>query len=63
MKLEGLTFSELDFYPIFISRWVEDPDCTLSTPQYIDEPTNSYFEEIESLLRCYSPRSTEVFSM
>lgn len=49
MKLEGLTFSELDFYPIFIS-WVEDPDCTLSTPQYIDEPTNSYFEEIEGLL-------------
>ena len=46
MLLEGKEFSELDFYPIFIS-WVEDPDCVLATIQYIDEKTAEYFAKIE----------------
>lgn len=49
MLAEGKEFSELDFYPIFIS-WVEDPDCTLKTPQFIDELMGKYFKEIEGLL-------------
>lgn len=49
MLLEGKEFSQLDFYPIFIS-WTEDPDCILSTPQYIDEPTNKYFKEVEAII-------------
>lgn len=50
MLLENKEFSELDFYPIFIS-WIEDPDCRLSTPQYIDELTSKYFDKIEKELR------------
>lgn len=50
MLQEGKVFSELDFYPIFIS-WMEDPDCRLSTPQYIDELTANYFESLGVPLR------------
>lgn len=42
-------YSELDFVPIFIS-WIEDPDCTLNTPQSISPKFVQYFEELETKL-------------
>ena len=38
--------SSLDFEPIFLS-WLEDPDCTLSTPEEILPEHQEYFAEIE----------------
>lgn len=48
MLIEGKEFSEMDFYPIFLS-WIEDPDCTLSTNQVISEEMAEYFSSIESV--------------
>lgn len=42
-------WSELDFYPIFIS-WVEDPDCELHTPRTILKEDAEYFQKIEEEL-------------
>lgn len=44
-------WSELDFYPIFIS-WIEDPDCWLETPQIILAEHDEYFSKLESQLGC-----------
>lgn len=46
MKSQGLAFSELDFYPIFIS-WMEDKDCTLATPQSPTHADIEYFDKVE----------------
>lgn len=48
MLQSGDEFSEMDFYPIFLS-WIEDPDCTLKTRQVITEELELYFKEIESV--------------
>lgn len=45
----GQEFSELDFYPIFLS-WLEDPDCNLSTPQVITDADEEYFKKLEGLM-------------
>lgn len=42
----GEEFSELDFYPIFLS-WVEDPDCVLYTTKLITKEDAEYFSKIE----------------
>lgn len=47
--ISGEKFSELEFYPIFLS-WMEDPDCTLDMDQVISEEMQEYFNNIESSL-------------
>lgn len=42
-------WSELDFYPIFIS-WVEDDDCQLDTPQRVTKAMNKYFKSLEQII-------------
>lgn len=46
MQQEGSVFSELDFYPIFLS-WVGDPDCVLETNKLISEDMAEYFNNLE----------------
>lgn len=48
MLLNNETFSELDFYPIFLS-WLIDDDCKLATPQVISKEMRDYFVEIANL--------------
>lgn len=35
-----------DFYPIFLS-WLDDPDCTLTVLQTVDEDARKYFDRLE----------------
>lgn len=46
MRDSGDVFSELDFYPIFLS-WLDDPDCNLEIDKPISEYMAQYFEELE----------------
>lgn len=46
MKARGAVFSELDFYPIFLS-WLDDPDCELGVEQLISEEMADYFDALE----------------
>lgn len=46
MEANGEVFSELDFYPIFLS-WLDDPDCLLSVPKSISQEMEMYFRELE----------------
>lgn len=49
MTSQGSVFSNLDFYPVFLS-WLEDNDCHLATPQSATEEDNEYFAALESQL-------------
>lgn len=48
MAISKQVFSELDFYPIFLS-WMEDDDCVLKTKQVETEEMSEYFKKIESI--------------
>ena len=49
MLERGEEFSELDFYPLFLS-WTEDKDCNLYTPKLITPEDDEYFNTIENEL-------------
>ena len=49
MRSVNATFSQLDFYPIFLS-WLEDDDCNLDTPQLETKDDKEYFTSLEESL-------------
>lgn len=60
MLQSGDEFSEMDFYPIFLS-WIEDPDCALKTNQVITDEMEEYFQSIEKVYNVSLTREQKNF--